>query len=209
MDIFGDINNLLFLLTIIPGLWVAGKFMPLIRAGLLPAQEDSPLTNRLAMAVAWLTLGGLFAVPFTNLLSVATALIPFLPQGEFTNSWGQAPWWTFSLFLALLMLMVYLLVWWGGKTILEEGRLSILQSQPLTGLQRTFLLLLAGSLVYSAVNKVVVQFIWVRIPFLETVNRGIWGFIACLLAALLLLLMILAILYSRLSEDNIVDEDQE
>ncbi len=110
----GPIFNVLAILCIITGLYIAGRLLPTFITWLHSSFPINLLSRAIPKTILWLALGALFTSPLMDVVSSLSLLInvTLLPQGggEFTFMLGTVPTQIYFIFPLILMVVVYVTV---------------------------------------------------------------------------------------------------
>jgi hypothetical protein len=183
--------NILSILSIIIGLWIAGRILPMF----IVAVDFEDLRDRLnrpfVRAVLWFALGTLLSFPlldFVRLLgNLATYLISPLQQGRFTTILGTVSIVFYSSFHLLLMLVIYgAVLWLLSEIITLPGKLN--------QIERTLLSLSVASLVYRGILAIFTQIFSLQLPIGVSQDYGVPGFLLEILIGLFILIAIVVLL---------------
>jgi len=193
MDAFSWISSILNILTILSlvvGLWVAGKVIPTFMTRVSSENQDKIFDQPLAKTLLWIGVGSLYSLPLIDLISwvgnlVSVALVP-QNGGGVSTFLGIISSRIYALFPLLLMLAIYGATGWAGI-----GFLSTSEQFNSTG--RIFITLSIASLVYRGIHTLFSQVFSFQIPILNVQqDYGVTGFLFELVIGLVLLTLVLA-----------------
>jgi len=176
-----SVRSVLALLSVLPGLWIAGRFVR--RASLWDAQigAASPVLGRLPGLAMWLALGFLFASPLIDLVDLMSSLfLVFAPSSlipSFSVLWGSASYWLHVALTSLLLVASYALAVWGGSALLRSLRGRLFPQRPLSAVEKAFCLLALGALVSRFTETLVGGIVGAQFPALYGVlySLGLYG----------------------------------
>lgn len=198
-------------LAIIPGFWIAGWFMPYVLRALKPEGEEAVSEPRALPVLIWFALAGVFAAPWIDLIlifqsvsSIVQAYTLQINLGQPNISWGSVSWGIYSISTVSLTVLIYAYTFWIGRKALNQGSLPGIRRIELTSLERSILLLTFAGLVDSAIRLIAINFLSLRLPFLQRMELGIFGFVAGFLLALLILALVAFYL-----DNKIIDMEEE
>lgn len=198
-----SIFGVLGLLTVIPALWVAKRWLAQLLLWLNRRSSGDLAGNQTIRLILWLALGGLFAKPLLEILGWLRSLITllaFTEQGIVGYGMGTVPPSTFSLLSLLLMLAVYGFVIWSGKGLLSKSAPLSSNEQP-SRVDMWFALLATASMVFTVIRLIVMQVVLFEFPNqLQPDDYGALGFLVAWVAGIILTAFLLVILDSQLSK---------
>jgi hypothetical protein len=214
-DILQTFFSLAFLLTLIPGLWLAYRLLrrlSTVSPWLNPDPEGDLHWFHITL---WLALGGLMSAPFIDLVSFIQGLsqltsasvlrIPSPGQSYtyWTNVLFQVQW----IFPMLLTLFVYILVIRLLLAAYRTGKLAFIDQFGLERVDRIMLMLALAALTDSVVGRLVLS---LSMGFQTATILGLPGFFAGWVLGLILLALLLNFLGQRLfrMEDEVEDATQ-
>jgi hypothetical protein len=185
-----SILSILSILSVIAGLWIAGKLLPDLIAWFYSAYRNDLLFRPLIKILLWLGLGAFFTLPLLDFASWLGNLMNFalVPQGEFSTMLGTVSMRVYSIFLLLLMLAVYGIIVYFARDYMKTGG-------HFNQAERIFIVLSIASLVYRGVHSIFIQIFTFQLPIINvTQNLGITGFFIEVLVGIAILTVTLIIL---------------
>jgi hypothetical protein len=214
-DILQTFFSLAFLLTLIPGLWLAYRLLRRLSTVIPWLNPDPEGDLHWFHITLWLALGGLMSAPFIDLVSFIQGLsqltsasvlrIPSPGQSYtyWTNVLFQVQW----IFPMLLTLFVYILVIRLLLAAYRTGKLAFIDQFGLERVDRIMLMLALAALTDSVVGRLVLS---LSMGFQTATILGLPGFFAGWVLGLILLALLLNFLGQRLfrMEDEVEDATQ-
>ena len=192
-------------LALIPGLWIAVRWLPDVNAWL--SGIGIPLaTSRMGQLMVWIGLGVLFANPLMDFLGALFSVLqlfvrPAGDPGTMSTVWGQGSFSVYSGISTLMTLVIYVLVVWVGFRLWPEAEMEeegVTTTNSLAT-EEWFVLLAVASLVNRFVLAVVQSIIWLPIPNSVEMGRlSSVGFFGAWLIGLAVLAVILLVLLNSL-----------
>jgi len=201
----GPIFNILAILCMITGLYIAGRLLPTFVTWLHSLFPENLFSRQIPKTILWLALGALFTSPLLDFVSSLGWLInvTLSPQGggEVTSMLGTVPIQIYFIFPLILMVVVYVTV-----TIFGIKYVNSLTQFHQT--DRIFILLAIASLTFGVTNSVFTQVFSFQVPFLtNSKNFGIPGYFIEVAIGIVILIMILIGL-NRILSNHPVSEDK-
>jgi len=208
------VNSILALLSLIPGLWIAGWTIRRVSPWLAAPAGLPERLGRVQLLVLWLGLGGLFASPVIDFVNLICSLfLIFVPSSlvpTFSLLWGEAPYRLHIILTSLLRLASYAFGIWAGSALVRTLRGRIFPQDPPGNIEKAFYLLALGSLINSFTMFLVAGILHVQIPtlygaFYDIGLYGPAGYAAgwiIAIAALTLVVLALAFRLRRFQEDE-------
>jgi hypothetical protein len=202
-DILQTFFSLAFLLTLIPGLWLAYRLLRRLSTVIPWLNPDPEGDLHWFHITLWLALGGLMSAPFIDLVSFIQGLsqltsasvlrIPSPGQSYtyWTNILFQVQW----IFPMLLTLFVYILVIRLLLAAYRSGKLAFVDQFGLERVDRIMLMLALAALSDSVVGRLVLS---LSMGFQTATILGLPGFFAGWVLGLILLALVLNFLGQRL-----------
>ncbi len=198
-------SQLIIPLAVIPGLWIAARWLPDVNAGL--SRIGVPIErSRVEQLIVWIGLGVLFANPVMDLLeAVFSGLQLFVrPAGDpgtMSTVWGQGSFSVYSGISTLMTVVIYVLVVWVGYRLWPEAETQdeeVTTKNPLA-LEEWFVLFAIASLVNGFGLRIVQSIIWLPVPNSVDMGRlSSVGFFGAWLIGLAVLAVILLVMLNRL-----------
>ena len=197
-------------LTLIPGLWIAVRWLPDVNAWL--SGIGIPLaTSRMGQLMVWIGLGVLFANPLMDFLGALFSVLqlfvrPAGDPGTMSTVWGQGSFSVYSGISTIMTLVIYVLVVWVGYRLWPEAETEeegVTTNNSLS-LEEWFVLLAVGSLVNQFVLSIVQSIIWLPVPNSVDMGRlSSVGFFGAWLIGLAVLAAILIVLLNSLRKNQV------
>ncbi len=206
MELFTLVNQLVTPLALLPGLWIAARWLPDAKEWLASVAARSVSESRTAQLLMWLVLGMLFAAPVQDLVSTLFAVVrlgfgPAGSMGRMSTVWGSESFAVFSGIVSLTMIGVYVAVVWLGYRLWPEEENGQTEATHSLAVEEWFILLAIASLVNRFVQSIVLSLIWLPVPnSLEMGRLSSVGFFGAWLLALVILAGILLLLLNRLGK---------
>jgi hypothetical protein len=184
-----SILNILAVLGIIVGLWIAGRLFPALLTWLHSENRNGLFSRPLVKILLWLALGAFFTLPLLDFVGWLGNLVnvAFAPQegGEFSTILGTVTGRVYSIFPLFLMLAVY-----GIIVYLAKDYISIPGHFNQT--ERIFIVFGIASLVYQGVHNIFSQVFSFQLPIINVMqNYGLLGYLIEVLVGIAILTEIL------------------
>lgn len=181
--------SILALLSVIVGLWVAGRLLPTVMVWLKSKYPNRLLSSQFSRITLWIALGALFTLPLLDLISWLRNLISVLliPQsgGAFSTMFGTVSPQIYLLFPLLLMTAIYIIILYYGNDFLSKSR-------QFHQIERFFIVLTIASLVYRGINTIFAQVLSFQLPLINIQqNYGAIGYLLEVLVGGVIFIIIL------------------
>jgi hypothetical protein len=182
---FSPILNILAILCITIGLYIAGRFLPTLITWTHVQYPNNALSGWFRKIILWLALGTLFTAPLLDGVSSLGVLVNVIlaqpGTSEFPTLLGTVSSRVYFLFPLLLMIVVYSITIYLGIGFITSSR-QFHQTE------RTFIVLAVASLVFGVINSVFTQVLSFQVPFLKVQqNYGLSGYLFEVLVGIVLL----------------------
>jgi hypothetical protein len=203
LQILDTVLAVIEFLLIIPGLWVAGKLLPQLIDWVRPEGLRAQITRPTARLIIWLGIGTLFTYPLLDIVGLAGSWPAFITpsSGSYPSIFGAIP----SNSLAELSIVILVLIYLGVGAAMRQ---MISRPKEIGGLEWTFIVLTAASLIYRFVSRGILGFLQLPLSSTSTsvsLNLGSWGFILAAAVGLALLAVIVIGLNMALAEHPLED----
>jgi hypothetical protein len=144
------IFNLLGILGVVAGLWLARGVLPDLLSWLESEDRKDLLTHRATKIILWLALGSLFSLPFFDILDALAGLASYflVPANEFALFMGMISTMVFLGVHIILKVIVYgVILYFAMDYIVTPGRF--------TQFTRTLVVLSLAGLVYRSFEMII------------------------------------------------------
>lgn len=203
-------TQLLSLLAVIPGLWIAGCWLPTINGWLDKIGAGSITSGRAGQLILWLALGTLCANPLQDLPGLVVQLVrlgvvPASQMGRVSTVWGTAPFAVYAGLTGLTTILVYAQVMWAGYQLWRSKQRLETEPTHSLSLGGWFVLLTTASLINHLVSNVVFTIVWLPVPnSLEMGMLSSVGLLGAWLLGLAVFAVILVVLLNRIGRGQAV-----
>lgn len=201
LQVLNAVLAVIELLVIIPGLWIAGKLLPKVIGWVRPESLRAQLSRPAARLVIWLGLGALFTYPMLDLLGLLGSWPAFITpsSGSYPTVFGAIPSNSLAELSIGIIVLTYLVVGWAaGRWISRPAEID--------GVEWTFLVLTAASLIYRFISRGMLGFLQLPLtPSTSTLNMGTWGFVLAVGVGLALLAIIVIGVNMAMAEHPLED----
>ena len=164
------VSSILALLSLIPGLWIAGWTVRRVSPWLAPPAGLPERLGRVPLLALWLGLGALFASPVIDIVDLICSFFLVLAPSSlvptFSLLWGEAPYRLHIILTSLLLLASYAFGIWAGSALVRTLRGRLFPHHPPGNIEKAFYLLALGSLINSFTKFLVGGILHVQIPSL-------------------------------------------
>jgi len=206
-DLIGPVVDILSLISIGVGLWVAVSFVPILSSMWPGRIESAPWPVRIGLTLSMFGLAYLVASPLMAVIAMAetlpqlaAALLQPASANALPTAWGLGSWVLEGAMNSGLLLGIFAVSLWIGARLRSQVSSGAFGAS-LTPMQYWFLVLAAATVVWRAAQTIMLRIVLIRVPALQatSADRGVPGFVAGFVAAIAAIAVIVLFINNKLA----------